>query len=162
MDPHPTTPAPVPVTAPVTALDLVRRWRTLEPVSPEELVGDWEAEFVRPLRTLAPRGLGLVGLPDWYGKRFTGSPVSGVNLLRTPGTTPLAEVLPLQVGTGPGPADSRPTLRLTYPANARRPWRWVRDELRRLDADTLVGMTYLEVPGLRRAGTPFLLRRVTR
>ena len=34
-----------------------------------------------------------------------------------------------------------------------------RDECRELDDDTLLGLSFVEAPGLRRLGTPFLLER---
>ena len=55
---------------------------------------------------------------------------------------------------GGEPAD--PQLR----PDSRKPWPWVVDELRVLDAGTLVGMTIVDVPGPRAlGGTPFLLHR---
>ena len=39
------------------------------------------------------------------------------------------------------------------------PWRWVTDELRALDEHTLLGMTRLDLPLLRRFVFPFLLER---
>ncbi|MBL8365167.1 MAG: hypothetical protein JNN14_07800 [Comamonas sp.] len=42
---------------------------------------------------------------------------------------------------------------------APRPWRWVRDELRTLDASHLLGMTLIDLPGLRGQAFPFLLER---
>ena len=39
------------------------------------------------------------------------------------------------------------------------PWRWVRDELRAVDDDTLLGFTVVDLPLLRRMAFPFLLTR---
>ncbi len=39
------------------------------------------------------------------------------------------------------------------------PWRWVTDELRALDDRTLLGMTRIDLPGLRGLAFPFLLER---
>ncbi|GGD25752.1 hypothetical protein [Nocardioides daphniae] len=109
---------------------------------------------------MAPAGLGLIGLPRWYGKRFSDGEQAwrGVNLLRDGGG--LVEVMPMEVSIGMSYADDHPCVAITYPPSTRKPWPWVRDEARRLDDDTLLGMTYVDVPGLRAAGgTPFLLRR---
>lgn len=139
----------------------------------DDLVGDLAASFVPPLRHVAPAGLGLVGLPRWWGKRFAaaGSPspgapateLLGVNLVRpdghAPPGSPLAETLPMTARLGPSIADGAPAVVVAYAADAPRPWRWVRDEVRRDEQGRLVGMTYVDLPGLRRTGgTPFLLQ----
>lgn len=139
---------------------LVRAWSGLPAPALEDVVGDLCAEFVTPLRRLAPLGLGLVGLPRWHGKRFapTGpGELAGINLLRAPGGG-FEERLPMRAVLGAGLADGRPAVIVTYAADAPRPWRWVRDELRVLDDGVLVGMSYVDRPLLRRGGLPFLLR----
>lgn len=138
---------------------LVRAWSSLRPLRAEEVVGDLRASFVRPLRQVAPRGLGLIGLRHWHGKRFRldGDTVVGVNLVRR--GEALAETLPMTVQEGTSLADGLPALVVGYPPDARRPWRWVRDELREAADGTVVGMTFVDLPALRRAGTPFLLER---
>lgn len=142
-----------------TVRTLSRAWPALRPLRPEEVVGDLRASFVRPLRRVAPRGLGLVGLRHWHGKRFRVSDgvVGGVNLVRRGGA--LVEVLPMTLRVAASLADGRPTLVVGYPPDSPRPWRWVRDELREAPDGTVVGMTYVDLPGLRRSGTPFLLER---
>ena len=51
--------------------ELRRRWGTLPAPQLGDLTGVFEASYVgAPLRAIAPRGLGLVGLPRWFGKRF--------------------------------------------------------------------------------------------
>ncbi|MBW9215457.1 hypothetical protein KV102_11455 [Mumia sp. zg.B53] len=150
-----------------TVRSLRHAWSTLQPLAPEEVIGDLEASFVAPLRTVAPWGLGLVGLPRWYGKRFeadhaTGSgsqTVRGVNLVRD-SSAGLREVLPIQLSVGTSLADGGLALVVSYAADAPRPWRWVRDELRGAPDGTIVGMTFVDRPLLRRVGAPFLLTRV--
>lgn len=137
---------------------LRRSWSDLRPLDPDEVLGDLRASFVPPLRRLAPWGLGLVGLPRWFGKRFRreGAAVVGVNLVRRDGA--LVETLPMSVGLGVSWADGLPTLVVGYARSAPRPWPWVRDELRAAPDGSLVGMTYVDRPVLRRlGGTPFLL-----
>lgn len=145
-----------------TVRGLRRSWSSLAAPEPRAVVGDLRAEFVAPLTTVAPAGLGLVGLPRWWGKRFreVDGAVDGVNLLRPrTGTGPLEEVLPMRLREGRSLADGLPALVVQYDARAPRPWRWVRDELRPgPEPGVWVGMTYVDRPGLRRAGTPFLLR----
>ena len=53
----------------------------------------------------------------------------------------------------------RPSVQLHYGAQAPRAWRWVRDELRVLDSHHLLGMTVIDLPGLRGQAFPFLLQR---
>lgn len=140
---------------------LRRAWSGLRAVAPAEVLGDLEASFVPPLRTVAPRGLGLVGLRHWHGKRFRrdGSAVVGVNLVRRGGV--LVETLPMTVQLGVSLADGLPALVVDYPASSPRPWPWVRDELRAGPDGTVVGMTFVDLPGLRLlGGTPFLLTPV--
>lgn len=142
---------------------LRRQWPTLTAPRLEDLaVGDLEAAFVAPLRTVGPPALGMVGLPHWFGKRFrgTGTRLTGVNLVFGPHG--VSETLPMWVELGSSKADGQPAAVVHYPADARRPWRWVRDELRVLDDHHLVGMTWVDVAGLRRLqGVPFLLLRVS-
>lgn len=140
---------------------LTRAWAGLRPLTEDEVAGDLEASFVPPLHRIAPRGLALVGLPRWFGKRLRADG-TGVNLIRPRGRgSGLIETLPMQVGAGPSMIDGQPALIVTYPPNGPRPWRWVRDELRERADGVVVGMTVLDLPGLRRlGGTPFLLHRV--
>lgn len=137
---------------------LRRSWSGLRPLAPADVLGDLAASFVPPLRTVAPKGLGLIGLRRWYGKRFRldGTAVVGVNLVHRGGE--LVETLPMTVQLGVSLADGLPALVVSYPPSAPRPWPWVRDELRAGPDGAVVGMTYVDLPGLRRlGGTPFLL-----
>lgn len=123
-----------------------------------ETVGDLAASFVAPLTRLAPRGLALLGLRRWHGKRFrrAGAGVEGANLVRRDGR--LVETLPMTLTDGVSLSDGRPALVISYAGNAPRPWRWVRDELRIAPDGRLVAMTYVDLPLLRSlGGTPFLL-----
>ena len=140
-----------------------RSWSGLEAPDPDELVGDLAASFLPPLRRVAPLGLGLVGLPRWWGKRFAADGrggLDGVNLVRPRGGGPLVGVLPMTARPGTSLADGRLALVVSYASDAPRPWRWVRDELRTRPDGTVVGLTFVDLPLLRRlGGTPFLLRR---
>jgi cholesterol oxidase len=142
---------------------LRRTWSGLAAPALDDVVGVLRAEFVTPLRHIAPAGLGLVGLPGWHGKRFAWSgpaELSGVNLVRSRnGTGVLEERLRMRAVLGEGLADGRPAAVVTYAADGPRPWRWVRDELRFRSDGVLVGMSYVDRPVLRRGGLPFLLRR---
>lgn len=146
----------------MNAVTLVRSWSKLPAPSLEQVTGDLRAEFVPPLRHVAPVGLGLLGLPRWHGKRFwrAGGHLAGVNLLRPHGgavpPADLVERLAMTAQLAHGVADGRPAVVITYESSAPRPWRWVRDEVRQGDG-VLVGMSYLERGPLRRLGMPFLL-----
>lgn len=146
---------------PTTLLGLKRAWSGLETPLLGDLEGDHEASFVPPLTTIAPAGLGLIGLPKWFGKRIrpAGAPEAGVNLLRT--STGLVETMPMEVRLGPSLADGQTCVVVTYPEKTRKPWPWVRDELRLLPDGRLLGMTYVDLPILRATGgTPFILTKV--
>lgn len=150
-------------------LELRRAWRDAEPLAPQDALGRWRAEFVAPLRLVAPWGLGLIGLPRWHGKQFRrdADGIVGVNLLHDRrggrddgGDERLREHLPMTLRAGTSLADGRPALVVGYPAGSPRPWPWVRDELRRGPDGAVLAMTYVDVAGLRRlGGTPFLLHR---
>ena len=144
-------------------LALVRAWSSLPAPALDDVVGTLRADFVAPLRHVAPVGLRLVGLPRWHGKRFAPSApgeLAGVNLVRVRGGSgSLEERLPMRAVAGVGLADGLPAVVVTYAADGPRPWRWVRDELRVGPDGVLVGMSYVDRPLLRRGGLPFLLHR---
>lgn len=148
-------------------IGLRRSWIDLPPAALDTLVGDQEASFVAPLKQIAPLGLGLIGLPRWYGKRFRArhdGALSGVNLLRAGrgASNALQETMPMVVREGISLLDGRPAVVIEYAPGTRRPWPWVRDELRQLPDGSLVGMTIVDLPVLRLlGGTPFLLHRRT-
>ncbi|GAA2732925.1 hypothetical protein [Actinocorallia aurantiaca] len=140
-------------------------WSTLAAPALTDFEGDFQASFVgAPLRAIAPRGLALVGLPRWYGKRFTppqpgADAVQGVNLLNARDGG-LEETLPMTATIGASLSDGRPALIVAYSVDSRLPWRWVRDEFRVWDPGTFLGMTFVDLPPARRAGgTPFMLTR---
>jgi hypothetical protein len=128
------------------------------------LVGSHEAEFVGPawLRLPGPLTMRLTGMPGWCGKRFRapadgGDSLEGKNLLRRHGR--LEESIPMRAEVAPSRVDGRLALVVSYPPDARRPWRNVNDELRPLDDHTLLGLTF-GIPGAPRGGSPFLLHRM--
>ncbi len=124
-----------------------------------ELVGDFEAELRGPawFRAISRFSLNLGGLPQWYGKRFDGEG-QGVNLVMPKGS--VETTMPMQVRVEPSTLDGKPAAVVHYAADARFPWPHVIDELRSWEANTLLGMTLVDVAGLRRFALPFLLHRV--
>jgi hypothetical protein len=130
----------------------------------DTLVGFHEGSFAGPafVRLPAPLFMALTGMPGWFGKEFDppGSDpalLSGRNLVWRRGAvgrsiTMLAQVAPSRV-------DGRLALVLSYPSDARWPWRRTTDELRPLDDQTLLGVGFVDAPLIRGLPLPFLLRR---
>jgi hypothetical protein len=115
------------------------------------MAGTFDGEFVGPVR-LFSAGLAICGMPGWHGKRFD-TPAEGINRLVG------GEAFPMYAEIGPSWADGRATIVATYGSRERPPFRWIRDEFRPWDDRTLVGLSFLGLPGLRRLGAPFLLHR---
>lgn len=155
-------------TLPPTATASIRALREAFLAAPvptlDLLVGFRESEFAGPwwLRASGPPALALTGMRGWAGKRFrsTDDPavLEGENMLRRGGA--LVPSIPLRAAIEPATLDRRPALVVRYPADARWPWRRVRDELRPLSDGRLIGMTY-GLPGAPPKGGPFLLHPLT-
>lgn len=122
--------------------------------------GVYHAAFTGPawLGAIAPAGLRLSGLAGWCGKQLDAG--GGVNLLRGADgrITPRLRMSGQLARSG---ADGEPCWQLRYPRQAGWPWRWVVDELRPLDAagEHWLGLTWLDLPGLRGLSFPFRLQR---
>jgi hypothetical protein len=100
-------------------------------------------------------------MAGWWGKQFRapasgGDSLEGENLLLRRGR--LVESIPMRAHIGPSRVDGRPALVVKYPADARWPHRRVTDELRPLDDNTLLGLSF-GLPFAPRKGAPFILRR---
>jgi cholesterol oxidase len=140
---------------------LQRRFSTLPPGSPEQLVGMLRAEFIGPrwLTLPAPLTVSLLGMPGWWGKRFAlqaDGTVAGENLIEHGGR--FTPSFAMTATVEPSKADGLPALVVRYAADAPWPWRGVTDELRPLDDDTFLGLTF-GLPSPISGGSPFLLRR---
>ena len=143
---------------PSTSLTALRRaWPRLPEPELEAMAGIFDGEFAgpRPLRAAFGGGLALFGMRGWHGKRFD-TAANGVNRLKD-GTG-----FPMYARLEPSYADGRRAIVAVYGDRERPPFRWLRDEFREYDADTLLGLSFVDAPGLRRFGTPFLLRRAAR
>lgn len=166
----PTRPAdaPLPQGTPLPASASIRQLREAFLAAPtptlDLLIGFRESEFAGPLwlRASGPLALASTGMPGWAGKRFraTSDPalLEGENVLRRGGQ--LVASIPMRAAIEPATLDGRPALVVRYPADARWPWRGVRDELRPLPDGRLLGMTY-GLPGAPPKGGPFLLHPPT-
>lgn len=144
----------------VSQRGLRRAFESLE--APTDLTGDYRASYPgEVLPVIAPLGLGLVGLRNWHGKRFARREDGSWRAVNLVGAhRELTETLPMLVSREDSWADRLPVAVATYPADTRKPWPWVRDELRVWDGGVLLGMTFVDLPGARRApGMPFVLTR---
>lgn len=139
--------------------ELSRLYSSLQAPAERLRAGSFRAEFIGPwwLRVSSGPSIRLAGLPGWRGKRFLDASTA-TNVLRTRDGS-FIEALTIRCLPGPSLVDGKPGLALHYGAQAPRPWRWVRDELRALDEDTLLAMTVIELPVLQRLAFPFLLVR---
>ena len=126
----------------------------------DALVGEHEGEAVGPLWLTAPAPLTLwlTGMGGWCGKTFQsgGDEIAGTNRVRRNGK--VESSIPMTARIGASRIDGKPAIIVSYPKDARFPWRRVTDELRPLNDDTLLGLTW-GIPGGPASGTPFLLRR---
>lgn len=131
------------------------RFLTLPAPVPTSIPGFRRVAFVGPfwLRGSAPSAIALGGLPGWQGKCFR-SETQAINVLASG-----EERLPMQVELTRSWLDGQPVLVCRYGEDAPFPWRRVRDEFRVLSETTWLGMTLVDLPGLRRTGWPFLLTR---
>jgi hypothetical protein len=136
-----------------------------EAPSPElgALVGRHQGEFAGPawLRLPGPLTMRAIGLPGWWGKEFRApareaDELEGENLLRR--GERLEPSIPMRARIAPSRVDGRPALVVSYPPDAPFPWRQAHDELRPLDDDTFLGLTF-GIPLAPRGGTPFVLHR---
>lgn len=138
---------------------LKARFRRLSAPTDDQPHGFFRAEFIGAaiIRATARPSLAL---PGWQGKRFL-TPSDATNILKRGDAT--VEHLAMRVTPVTSYVDGQPGLALTYPAQdgkpAPRPWRWVRDEIRAVDRDTILAFTFVDLPLLRRFGFPFLLLR---
>jgi cholesterol oxidase len=146
---------------PASPAALKKLWAALPAPAPGDLVGSHRAVFVGPelLRRISPQGLGLIGLPGWFGKKFEIGPegLKGVNLLRAGPEQPFGEYLEMTAAVESSVIDGAPVLVSTYGPYAPLPWRHVRDEFRLLGPGQLLGMAVIDRPFLRGFGTPFVL-----
>lgn len=136
-----------------------RRFGLLKAPCEDKLTGRYLALFIGPawLRFIAPKLLPLGGLPGWAGKSFT-EHGGAINLLEQ--NAQLREQIPMVRAVKGSCIDGNDALVLTYDSRAPIMLRRLVDELRALDDDTLLGLTHMNFPLLKRFSMPFLLRRI--
>lgn len=134
---------------------LLRLYPTLQPV--ESLDGEYVAELTGPavFRPLQKLFLRLSGLPGWSGKVFTSA--QAVNIIKRQGQP--ARGLKMHLAQEPQLMDSRQGMVARYSEEAPLIWRKCRDEFRQIDADTVLGASYFDLPFLRRRPIMFLLHK---
>lgn len=120
--------------------------------------GFYRASFIGPLwlRLLGKPSLDISGLPNWQGKKFL-SDNTATNVLIKKGQN--VDALEMSLKHVTSYVDGSDAQAFCYEAKAPMPWRWVRDELRAIDENTILGVTFIDLPLLRNLGLPFLLER---
>jgi len=125
--------------------------------------GFFRASFIGPawLRASGRPGVEISGLPGWQGKKFLNAD-DATNVLKKKDS--LVEALAMRVTPGISQVDGKQGVALHYVPDANGkpapiPWRFVRDELRAVDANTILGFTVIDLPVLRLMAFPFLLTR---
>jgi hypothetical protein len=129
---------------------------TLAAPREDALHGVYRGVFTGPawLRLSAGPSLALGGLGGWWGKDFLEGG-AGLNLAQHKGR--LVRLFPFCLVPCISLVDARPGLAVQYTRDCPFPWPHVRDELRKLDDTTLLGMTTIVLGPLRRLAFPFLL-----
>jgi hypothetical protein len=124
---------------------------------PASIRGVYQGCFVGPawLRSSAGPALALSGLGGWWGKEFSADG-SAINLVLRAGK--YGKCFPMKLVPALSFIDGKEGLALHYQQGNPLPWPFVVDELRRIDADTLLGMTIANLRGLRGLAFPFLLQ----
>lgn len=123
-----------------------------------ECEGAYQAEILGPawLKTIAKLSLPFSGLPGWCGKRIESE--FALNLCRVRGQ--VQERVKMSKSTQSSWLDGGECMVLSYDQSAPFLLRPMRDEFRRIDELTLLGLSIYNVPGIKRIPLPFLLRKV--
>lgn len=134
-----------------------RLFTTLDPPEPDLLRGYYRGSFVGPGWLRASWGplLTLTGLGGWWGKNFDHS--GAINLVIRHGK--YRRIFPMDFIKQLSYIDGHDGLSLRYRNDNPFPWPIIVDELRRIDADTLLGMSLVDLGALRRQGFPFILEQ---
>ena len=121
-----------------------------------DCAGAYEAEILGPqwLKTIAAMSLPFSGLPGWCGKRIH---VSGaINRCNINGQ--IEERVSMLKSAQSSWIDGRPCMVLSYDNKAPLLLRPMRDEFRRVNETTLLGLSIYNLPLLKRVPLPFLLK----
>jgi hypothetical protein len=133
---------------------------SLEIPAIDSIAGTYRGSFAGPrwTRVAIRPALWLTGLGRWWGKELS-SQGTAINLIRKGGN--LTTRFPMKIIRGKSFIDGRDGLLLYYLPNHPILWLLVEDEIRRLDQNTLLGMTHSRIPILGRLVLPFILKKQT-
>jgi hypothetical protein len=141
------------------SLTSIRRlFNTLDPPDAASMQGLHRGLFAGPgwLRASAGPLLAITGLGGWWGKEFGPSPEAGaINLVLRRGE--YRRIFPMYFVQQLSHLDGRHGLALRYQPGNPFPWPLMVDELRRIDGETVLGMSLVDLGGLRRLALPFIL-----
>lgn len=131
-------------------------FRAASPVNAQELTGFYPGLPAGPwwFRLNSKPTMALTGFGGWLGKQFLGND-KAVNLFQTPQGK--EQRFPMTFTRRASHIDGKDVLVLLYPSDARAPWCWVTDELRRTEDGNILGMTFVEAPVIRHMVFPFVL-----
>lgn len=130
---------------------------SLPPPDIDSLRGAYQAQFIGPawLRQTARPGLALVGLAGWWGKEFFADHIE--NLMHRDGK--FSYQWNLHARSIESLIDGKHGVTLFYDQPVPFPWSLIIDEVRRIDQDTLLGMTLVNTRRRPMIPFPFLLCR---
>ena len=131
---------------------------SLEIPAIDSLAGTYRGSFAGPCwtRVAVRPALWVTGLGRWWGKELSNQGTA-INLIRS--GKDLSTRFPMKILQGKSFIDGRDGLLMYYLPNHPILWLLVEDEIRRLDQDTLLGMTHARIPVLGRLVLPFVLKK---
>jgi hypothetical protein len=131
---------------------------SLEIPAIDSIAGTYRGSFTGPrwTRVAVRPALWVTGLGRWCGKELS-SQGTAINLVRRGEN--LSTRFPMKILQGKSFIDGRDGLLMYYLPNHPILWLLVEDEIRRLDQDTLLGMTHARIPVLDRLVLPFVLKK---
>jgi hypothetical protein len=147
-------PSALPLDAPLSRYRSL--FLSLPPLRAEDFDGAYDGLLLGPawFQLAFRRMLDAGGLRGWRGKEFHEG--KGLNLVERGGT--VEKIARMRItGVFPSRLDGQPTLSLGYESKG--PLGKIRDEIRRYDERTVLGMTYVDRPVLSALPMPFGLRR---
>ncbi len=129
---------------------------SLSPPEAASLRGVYRASFVGPgwLRASAGPALAVSGLGGWWGKEFSENGKASNIVLRA---GKFSTRFSMELVSAKSLIDGKDGLALHYQSDNPFPWTHIVDELRRIDKNTVLGMTVADIAGLRSMSFPFLL-----
>ena len=142
-----------------TSLEALRGlFSSVEIPAMDSIAGIYCGSFTGPrwTRVAVRPALWVTGLGRWWGKELSNQGTA-INLIRS--GKDLSTRFPMKILQGKSFIDGRDGLLMYYLPNHPILWLLVEDEIRRLDQDTLLGMTHARIPVLGRLVLPFVLKK---